>query len=197
MYTNLEAIKAGNALIRATKGAHVRRRAIWGLSASTVLDLHRILVNDPENESKQIRSIINQQLYFRRKVMRKDLRLYAAKHDAIHEIIAGAVNESSNNAGEVFKWLRHMVKDQDFNFCSNVLELVSRWENPSKYMSVSFRNVVAEGILEVIYDESVPLDRVIEVLNENSEGYPGHIDVPNGSIGDLVRVPPVMQEGVL
>jgi len=204
MYVNREAIKAGKELIRALKGAHVRHRVIWGLDSATVLELHRILLSDPEGESRHLKSILSRELPFNRTFIRENLRLYTRKRAAVHAIVQAAKGEidTESDAGEVFRWLRFQFKSRDLEACANVLEIVSRWENPSDFMCLTFLRLHDYEVLETVRTNPELLERLIQVLNENSvesasRGITCRIDIDHRRLLEAARSHSTLQEGAL
>jgi hypothetical protein len=121
------------------------------------------------------------------------MRLYALKTEAIHTIIQGATSceEEERVAGTVFRWLRHNFETAEFGVQLRILEIASGWKRPSPFMSLTFSELRGIGVADVLANIPESTDRLIEVINGNSNSWwhEGDISLPDGLLAAVACIP--------
>jgi hypothetical protein len=194
MGTILEGLKAKHELIKAVGGFRIFAR----LDSVTAIRLQQILGEDRESEIIHLGSILTTPLPWRRQIIRNDMRLYSLKNEAIHAIARGATScdQKERRAGNAFRWLRHNFEEVDFEVHLKILDVASRWNNPSAYMSLTFTELRTVGVSDVLGSIPESTERVIEVINQSSRGWrtPGDINLPHGLLAAVACIPDHLQQ---
>jgi hypothetical protein len=190
MGTILDGLKAKYELVKAVKGSF---RIFARLDSVTAIRLQQILEADRESEALHLRSIITSSLSWQRWTIRKNMRLYALKTEAIHAIVQGATSceEEERVAGAVFRWLRHNFETAEFGVQLRILDIASGWKRPSPFMSLTFSELRGIGVADVLANIPESTDRLIEVINQNSNSWwhKGDIDLPDGLLAAVACIP--------
>jgi hypothetical protein len=77
-----------------------------------------------------------------------------------------------------------------------ILDVASRWNNPSAYMSLTFTELRTVGVSDVLGSIPESTERVIEVINQSSRGWrtPGDINLPHGLLAAVACIPDHLQQ---
>lgn len=193
MGTTLDGLKAKYALTKAVSGSfHIFSR----LDSVTAIRLQQILEDNPESEVIHLGSIITSSLPWQRQIIRDNMRLYSLKSEAIHAIARRATSgePKEREVGNVFRWLRHNFETEGFGVHLRVLDVASRWKNPSTYMSLTFRELREHGIADVLRSIPESTERIIEVVNaRSSRSYRGDINISHGLLVAVAQTPDHLQ----
>jgi hypothetical protein len=194
MGTILEGIKAKHELIKAVGGFRIFAR----LDSVTAIKLQQILGKDRESEIIHLGSILTTPIPWQRQIIRNNMRLYSLRNEAIHAIARGATScdQEERRAGNVFRWLRYNFEEVDFGVHLKILDVASRWKNPSAYMSIIFTELRENGVADVLGRIPESTERIIEVINENSSSRwrKGDINFPHGLLAAVACIPDHLQQ---
>jgi hypothetical protein len=77
-----------------------------------------------------------------------------------------------------------------------ILDVASRWKNPSNYMSLTFKKLKDNDVADVLRSIPESTERIIEVINENSSSRwrKGDINFPHGLLAAVACIPDHLQQ---
>lgn len=182
-----DGLKAKHKLKSSVQGGfHV----LMHLDARTAIKLQQLIESEP-TKITDIQSILDYPLSWRRSMIRNDLRIYANHSEAVRKIIKNSTSneKKDRDAGRVFVWARHHFPDKGIAFYGKVIEIAGQWENPSTYMSLTFRSLMEFGLGEALDNIPDCTEQALDVINNGSGGYGGDIRLKYNLLTQLANIP--------